>query len=56
MISDRSAEPDFVQRIAAATMKFSVIARLSRVGKDEIMNQRNRTENICMERPARCAR
>jgi hypothetical protein len=55
MIRDRSAEPDFVQRIAAATMKFSVFARLDRVGKDEIMNQRYRTENFCMERLARCA-
>jgi hypothetical protein len=56
MIRDWSAEPDFVQMIATATMKFSVFARLDRVGKDENMKKRNRTENICMERPAPCVR
>jgi len=56
MISDRFAKPGFVETIAAATMKFSVIARLNNVKKDEIMNDRNRTEDICKERPTRCAR
>jgi hypothetical protein len=56
MIREWRAEPDFVQMIATATMKFSVSAKFDRVGKDEIMNERNRTENNCMKRPARCAR
>ena len=56
MIREWRAEPVFEQMIAAATMKFSVSAGLGRVGKDEIMNERIRTENNCMKRPARCAR
>lgn len=56
MIREWGADPIFVRMIATATMKFSVSAELDRVGKDEIMNERIRTENNCMKRPARCAR
>ena len=37
-------------------MKFSVSTSFDRVGNYEIMKKRNHPENICMERPARCAR
>jgi len=55
-IRARSAEPDFVAVTAEATMKFSVSAGFDRVREYGIMKKRNHTENVCMERPSRCAR
>ena len=37
-------------------MKFSVSAGFDRVREYGIMKKRNHTENVCMERPSRCAR